>query len=101
MIPGAFEQRRAVETTLEQAWPGPARLDHEQRCELLYCDDHASARIHDGQLIWTTQQRPTTPDNVIAFFGQIALQSCSVPHIVLIGNAGLHKGEPMEQKRRQ
>ena len=112
---------------------GLARLDHEQRCELLYFDESGfspnppvqygwgrigqiraveplahrqrvnvlGALRHDGQLTWTTQQRPTTRDDVIAFFDQIALQSHSVPRIVLIDNTGIHKGDLMKKKRRQ
>jgi transposase len=38
---------------------------------------------------------------VIAFFDQIALQSHSVSRIVLIDNAGIHKGDRMEKKRRE
>jgi hypothetical protein len=100
----AFERARKVIN-------GLARLDHEQRCELLYFDESGfspnppvqygwgkigqtraveplahrqrvnvlGALRHDGQLTWTTQQRPTTRDDVIAFFDQIALQSHSVP----------------------
>ena len=56
---------------------------------------------HDGPLIWTMQQRPTTRDDVIAFFDQVAAQPHSVPRIVLIDNAGIHKGEAMDKKRRQ
>jgi hypothetical protein len=52
---------------------------------------------HDGQLIWTTQQRPTTRDDIIAFFDRIADQSPSVPRIVLLHNAGIHKGDAMEK----
>jgi hypothetical protein len=52
---------------------------------------------HDGQLTWTTQQRPTTRDDVIALFDQIALQSHTVPRIVLINNTGIHKGDLMEK----
>lgn len=47
------------------------------------------------------QQRPTTRDDVIAFFDQVAAQPHSVPRIVLIDNAGIHKGEAMDKKRRQ
>jgi transposase len=50
---------------------------------------------HDSQLTWTTQQRPTTRDDVIVFFDQIAAQPHSVPRVVLIDNAGIHKGKPM------
>jgi hypothetical protein len=38
---------------------------------------------------------------MIAFLVQIALASHSVPCIVLIDNAGIHKGDLMEKKRRQ
>lgn len=72
-----------------------APLAHRQRVNVL-----GALRL-DGQLTWTTQQRPTTRDDVIAFFDQIALQSHSVPRIVLIDNAGIHKGDLMEKKRRQ
>ena len=70
-------------------------LAHRQRVNVL------GALRHDGQLIWTTQQRPTTRDDVIAFFDQVAGQPHSVPRIVLIDNAGIHKGEAMDKKRRQ
>ena len=70
-------------------------LAHRQRVNVL------GALRHDGQLTWTTQQRPTTRDDVIIFFDQIAAQSHSVPRVVLIDNAGIHKGKPMEKKRRQ
>jgi hypothetical protein len=110
-----------------------ARLDREQRCELLYFDESGfspsppvqygwgrtgqtraveplthrqrvnvlGALRHGGQLTWATQQRPTTRDDVIAFFDQIALRSHSVPRIVVIDNAGIHNGALMEKKRRQ
>ena len=122
----ALERAREVINAL-------AKLENEQRCELLYFDEsglspnpsvqHGWGRIgqtravarlahrqrvnvlgalrHDGQLIWNTQQRPTTRDDVIAFFDQIALDSHSVPGIVLLDNADIHKGELMEKKRRQ
>jgi transposase len=72
-----------------------APLAHRQRVNVL------GALRHDGQLIWATQQRPTTRNDVIAFFDQIAAQPHSVPRIALIDNAGIHKGEVMEKKRRQ
>lgn len=56
---------------------------------------------HDGRLIWTTQQRPTIRADVIAFFDQIAAQAHSVPRIVLLDNAAIHKGDVMNKKRRQ
>lgn len=56
---------------------------------------------HDGQLIWTTQQRPTTRNDVIAFFDRIADQPHTVPRIVLLDNAGIHKGDVMGLHRRR
>ncbi|MFB9246081.1 IS630 family transposase [Massilia antarctica] len=70
-------------------------LAHRQRVNML------GVLRHNGQLTWTTQQRPTTRDDVIAFYEQIAAQPHSVPRIVLIDNAGIHKGEIMDKKRRQ
>jgi len=61
-------------------------LAHRQRVNVL------GALRHDGQLTWTTQQRPATCDDVISFFDQIALQAHAVPRIALIDNAGIHKG---------
>ena len=68
---------------------------HRQRVNVL------GALRHNGQLIWSTQQCPTKRDDVIAFFDQIAAQPHSVPRIVLLDNAAIHKGDAMEKKRRQ
>ena len=38
-------------------------------------------------------------DDVIAFFDSIAEQPRSVPCIVLLGNANIHRGNAMEAKR--
>jgi hypothetical protein len=65
-------------------------LAHRQRVNVL------GALRYGGQLIWTTQQRPTTRNDVIAFFDQIADQPHSAPRIVLLDNAGIHKGDAME-----
>lgn len=70
-------------------------LAHRQRVNVL------GALRHDGQLIWTTQQRPTTREDVVAFFDQIALQPHSVPRIVLLDNAAIHKGDAMDKQRRR
>jgi transposase len=70
-------------------------LAHRQRVNVL------GALRHDGQLIWTTQQRPTRREDVIAFFDQIADQLHSVPRIVLLDNAAIHKRAAMEKKRRR
>jgi len=81
---GKIGQTRAVEP-----------LAHRQRVNVL------GALRHGGSLTWTTQQRPTTRDDVIAFFDQVAAQEHEVPRIVLIDNASIHKGAPMDKKRRQ
>ena len=70
-------------------------LTHRQRVNVL------GALRHKGQLIWTTQQRPTVRDDVIAFFDQIAAPVHSVPCIALLDNAAIHKGDLMNKKRRQ
>jgi len=70
-------------------------LAHRQRVNVL------GALRHDGQLIWKTQQRPTRRQDVIAFFDHIADQPHSVPCIVLLDNAAIHKGEATEKKRRR
>ena len=81
---GKTGQTRAVEP-----------LAHRQRVNVL------GALRHDGPLTWTTQQRPTTRDDVIAFFDDVAALPHKVPRIVLIDNAGIHKGGPIDKKRRQ
>ncbi|MDQ1923398.1 transposase, partial [Massilia pseudoviolaceinigra] len=68
---------------------------HRQRVNVL------GALRHGGELVWTTQQRPTVRDDVIAFFNQIAGHPHSVPRIVVLDNAAIHKGDVMESKRRK
>ena len=68
---------------------------HRQRVNVL------GVLRHGGELVWATQQRPTVRDDVIAFFDQIARQPHSVPRIVVLDNAAIHKGDIMESKRRQ
>jgi transposase len=68
-------------------------LAHRQRINVL------GALRQDGQLMWTTQQRATTHNDVIAFFDQRAAQPHSVPRIVVLDNAGIHKGDAMDKQR--
>lgn len=68
---------------------------HRQRVNVL------GALGHDGKLLWTLKQQHTVRDDVIAFFDGIAEQAHPVPCIVLLDNASIHRGEAMEQKRRQ
>ena len=70
-------------------------LAHRQRVNVL------GALRHNVHLTWATQQRPTTREDVIAFVDQIAAQPHEVPRIVLIDNAGIHMGAPIDKKRRQ
>lgn len=70
-------------------------LAHRQRVNVL------GALHHDGRLISTTQQRPTTREDVIAFFDQIADQPHLVPRIVVLDNAAIHKGDVMQKQRRR
>ncbi|WP_313168281.1 transposase [Massilia oculi] len=42
----------------------------------------------------------TTREDVIAFLVQVAYRPHEVPRIVIIDNAGVHKGDPIEKKRR-
>jgi hypothetical protein len=70
-------------------------LAHRERVNVL------GALRHDGQLIWNTQQRPTTRGDVIDFLGQIANRPHFVPRIVLLDNAAIHKGDVMDKNRRR
>ena len=81
---GKIGQTRAVEP-----------LAHRQRVNVL------GALRYNGYMIGTTQQRPTTREDVIAFFDRVAGEPHEVLRIVLIDNAGIHKGDPIEKKRRQ
>ena len=67
---------------------------HRERVNVL------GALRHDGALFWSAQQRPTSRDDVIVFFDQLAAQQHDVPRILLLDNAAIHKGEAMEKKRR-
>ena len=68
---------------------------HWQRVNVLgaLCQDHT--------LIWRLHDQRTTREDVMAFLDDLADRSHSAPRIVVLDNAGIHKGEPMEEKRRQ
>ncbi len=68
---------------------------HQQRVNVL------GALRHDHQLIWHARQQRTVRQDVIAFLDRIATQPHSVPRILVLDNAPLHKGAPMEEKRLQ
>lgn len=66
---------------------------HRQRVNVL------AALRHDHVLIWRLHERHTVREDVMAFWDELAAQPHSVPRIVILDNAGIHKGAPMTQKR--
>ncbi len=68
---------------------------HQQRVNVL------GALGFDNKLMWTAHEQRTVREHVIAFFDQLAEQPHSVPRIVVLDNARIHKGEVMEAKRQQ
>lgn len=56
---------------------------------------------HDRSLVWRLHDKRTTREDVMAFLDDLAEQPHSVPCIVVLDNAGIHKGGAMEEKRRQ
>jgi len=68
---------------------------HGQRVNVL------GALGHDNRLIWRAYEKRIVREDVIGFLDQIAQQSHSVPRIVVLDNAGIHKGQPMAEKCRQ
>lgn len=68
---------------------------HRQRVNVL------GALRHDHSLVWRMHEKRTTREDVMAFFDDLAEQPHSVPRVVVLDNARIHKGEPMEEKRRQ
>jgi transposase len=68
---------------------------HEQRVNVL------GALRHDRTLVWRMHDQSTTREEVMAFLDELAGQPHTVPRIVVLDNAGIHKGEPMRDRRRQ
>lgn len=68
---------------------------HEQRINVL------GALRHDHSLVWRLHDQRTTREEVMAFFDEFANQPHSIPRIVVLDNAGIHKGEPMRDRCRQ
>lgn len=69
-------------------------LSHGERVNVL------GALFHDGKLYWKTQRRPTVRDDVIGFFDGLAEQPHTVPRIVVLDNASIHKGGPIDKRRK-
>lgn len=68
---------------------------HRERVNVLGALDHA------GKLTWTTVERPTRQDDVIRFFDQLSAQVGTLPHIVVLDNAGIHRSKAVERCRRR
>ena len=68
---------------------------HRQRVNVL------GALRHDNELTWDLHEQRTVRDDVIAFFDRIAQQPHRVPRVVVLDNAGIHKGAVMEAKQQQ
>lgn len=67
---------------------------HRQRVNVL------GALRHDHALIWRLHEKRTAREDVMAFFDDLAERPHARPRIVVLDNARIHKGEPMEEKRR-
>jgi hypothetical protein len=70
-------------------------LAHGERVNVL------GALRHDDTLHWKTQCLPTVRDDVIGFFDDLAAQEHTVPRIVVLDNASIHKGRQIEKRRRK
>ncbi|MES2264107.1 MAG: IS630 family transposase [Pseudomonadota bacterium] len=68
---------------------------HEQRVNVL------GALRHDRSLVWHMHDKRTTREDVMAFLDELANQAHSVPRILVLDNAAIHKGEPMRERRQQ
>lgn len=68
---------------------------HDRRVNVL------GALRHDCSLVWHMHEQRTTREDVMAFLDELARQPHTVPRIVVLDNAGIHKGEPMRDRRRQ
>ena len=69
-------------------------LSHSERVNVL------GALSHDQKLHWRIQRRPTVRDDVIGFFDELAAQPHTVPRIVVLDNASIHKGKPIDKRRK-
>lgn len=69
---------------------------HRQRVNVLGALHH-----HDHSLVWRAHEKRTVREDVIAFLDDLAEQPHSVARIVVLDNARIHKGEPMEAKQQE
>lgn len=68
---------------------------HRQRVNVLGALDQHHA------LVWQAIERPTRQDDVIAFFDRLSAQVGTLPHIVVLDNAGIHRSKAVERCRRR
>lgn len=69
---------------------------HQQRVNVL------GAMFHHGRsVIWHVHEKRMVRANVIAFLDELADQPHTLPRIVVLDNAAIHKGDVMKEKRRQ
>jgi transposase len=69
---------------------------HRQRENVL-----GALRHHDHSLIWRAHDKRTVREDVIAFLDDLAEQPHSVARIIVLDNARIHKGAPMEEKQQE
>lgn len=68
---------------------------HRQRVNVL------GALDQNHTLVWSAVERPTRQEDVIAFFDRLSTQVRTLPHIVVLDNAGIHRSKAVERCRRR
>lgn len=68
---------------------------HRQRVNVL------GALDQNHTLVWSAVKRPTRQEDVIAFFDRLSTQVRTLPHIVVLDNAGIHRSKAVERCRRR
>ena len=66
---------------------------HKERVNVLGALDVSAS------LYWRIQEKRTVRDDVISFLDEIASERHPVPCIVVLDNANIHRGAPMQKKR--
>lgn len=69
---------------------------HRQRVNVL-----GALHYRDHSLIWHAHETRTVREDVIAFLDDLARQPHTMPRIIVLDNARIHKGAVMEEKQRQ
>lgn len=71
------------------------KLSHGQRVNVM-----GALNCQGDVVVWSAQQRSTVRDDVIAFIDKMAEMPHVAPRVVLMDNASIHKGIPIEDKRK-